>query len=86
MIETIVKVLGVSKNSYWNYKNQNRPIISLLEKYFSKNDLTEFLETGQVTKYDNQTPSRIKKLEEIINIEILNRIERLEQQVKELQK
>ncbi len=53
MIETIVKVLGVSKNSYWNYKNQQRPIIFLLEKYFTKEDLEEFLETGKISKFEN---------------------------------
>lgn len=53
MIETIVKVLGVSKNSYWNYKNQERPIIFLLEKYFKKEDLEEFLETGKISRLEN---------------------------------
>lgn len=52
MIETIVKILGVSKNSYWNYKNQQRPIIFLLEKYFTKEDLEEFLETGKISKFE----------------------------------
>lgn len=53
MIETIVKILGVSKNSYWNYKNQERPIIFLLEKYFKKEELEEFLETGKISRLEN---------------------------------
>ena len=77
MRETIVKILGVSKNSYWNYKNQNRPIIALLEKYFTKEDLQEFLETGNISKCDIQIP---------IHKEIINRLERLEQKIKELEK
>jgi hypothetical protein len=57
MIETIVKILGVSKNSYWNYKNQNRPIILLLEKYFSKEDLQEFLDTSKISKFEQVSTS-----------------------------
>ncbi len=86
MQEEYCKLLNVSRNTYYVHKRENRPIVSLIEKYFTEDDLQEFLETGSVSKYDTQTPSRIKKLENIINIELLNRIERLEQQVKELQK
>ena len=94
MKKQITELMQISDVSYYRWKKSPKQkdkkeapkIFSLLEKYFTEDDLQEFLETGQVTKYDNQTPSRIKKLEEIINIELLNRIERLEQQVKELQK
>ncbi len=52
MINQIVKILGVSKNSYWNYKKQNRPIVDLLEKYFTEEDLDEFLKTGEIKKLE----------------------------------
>lgn len=52
MINAIVNILGVSKNSYWNYKKQERPIIAFLEKYFSKDDLEEFLNYGRVSKLE----------------------------------
>ena len=52
MISQIVKVLGVSKNSYWNYKKQGRPIIDLLERYFGKEELQEFLDTGKISKLE----------------------------------
>lgn len=55
MIDTIVKILGVSKNSYWNYRKQQRPIMFLLEKYFTKADLEEFLETGKISKLENNS-------------------------------
>lgn len=58
MIDTIVKILDVSKNSYWNWKNQNRPIITLLEKYFSKDDLKEFLDTGKISKLEEISSSK----------------------------
>jgi len=53
MIAEIVKILGVSKNSYWNYKKQGRPIIFLLEKYFTKEELQEFLQTDKIKKLEN---------------------------------
>ena len=50
-------MLGVSKNSYWNYKKQERPIILFLEKYFTENDLEEFLTTGKMTKLEEKEDS-----------------------------
>ncbi len=54
MINAIIKMLGVSKNSYWNYKKQQRPIILFLEKYFTDKDLEEFLTTGKVSRLESQ--------------------------------
>jgi len=50
-------MLGVSKNSYWNYKKQQRPIILFLEKYFTEDDLEEFLTTGKMTKLEKKEDS-----------------------------
>ncbi len=50
-------MLGVSKNSYWNYKKQQRPIILFLEKYFTEDDLEEFLTTGKMTKLEEKEDS-----------------------------
>lgn len=52
MINTIAAILGIHRNSYFNYKKQGRPIIFLLEKYFSKIELEEFLQTGQINKFE----------------------------------
>jgi len=57
MINAITALLGVSKNSYWNYKKQERPIISFLEKYFSKEEIEEFLETGSMQKLEKKNES-----------------------------
>lgn len=35
-----------------NWKVEKRPIISLIEKYFSKEDLEEFLKTGEIKKQE----------------------------------
>lgn len=41
-----------SANTYYNWKKEKRPVISLLEKYFTKEDLEEFLEYGTIERYE----------------------------------
>lgn len=41
-----------SRQSWNNWKKEERPIIALLEKYFTKEDLEEFLETGRISKFE----------------------------------
>jgi len=53
VITAIIKLLGVSKNSYWNYKKQDRPIITFLEKYFTEEEIVEFLDTGSMQKLED---------------------------------
>lgn len=48
------EILGCTLASYYNWDNQNRPIIEILERYFSKEDLTEFLETGKMSKLEQE--------------------------------
>jgi len=62
--ELIAKVLGVSVKSVYNYIKENRPIISLLDKYCSDSDLKEFLENGSI--------SRLEKLDNL-DSELLER-------------
>lgn len=54
MREVITKLLSFgSQNTYYQWKKQNRPIIKFLEKYFSKEELEEFLNTGKINKLEN---------------------------------
>lgn len=53
MKEEIKKILDISDKTYYNWKNQYRPIISLLEKYFTTKDLEEFIETGKISRIEN---------------------------------
>ncbi|WP_353662625.1 hypothetical protein [Hydrogenimonas sp. SS33] len=53
--EVASKILGCTLASYYNWDKQNRPIIALLEKYFSKEDLEEFLLYGKVRKLEDST-------------------------------
>ncbi|PHO13318.1 hypothetical protein CPG38_03740 [Malaciobacter marinus] len=43
MKEAIKKILDISDKTYYNWKNQNRPIISLLELCFNERELESFL-------------------------------------------
>lgn len=52
MINTLSKLLGNSPKSISNWKKENRPIISLLYKYFTKEDLEEFLQTDKIKKLE----------------------------------
>ncbi len=52
MKEAIKKILDISDKTYYNWKNQNRPIVKLLEKYFEDEDLSEFIEKGTVDKFE----------------------------------
>jgi len=53
--EVASKILGCTLASYYNWDKQERPIIALLEKYFSKEDLEEFLLYGKVQKLEENT-------------------------------
>ncbi|WP_418186109.1 hypothetical protein ACNSOS_04540 [Aliarcobacter vitoriensis] len=52
MNSTLSKILGNSLKTVSNWKKEKRLIINLLEKYFSKEDLEEFIEKNKVSKYD----------------------------------
>jgi hypothetical protein len=56
---------GVNK-----WKKENRPIIGLLEKYFNKEDLEEFLETGAIMRYE--TPNTSSEFLEVFKNKYLN--------------
>ena len=49
------KLFGYSPQTYFNWKKESdkRPIINLLDKYFKKEELEEFLETGKIDKFEN---------------------------------
>lgn len=47
-----MELFNISINTYYLWKKQGRPIISLLEKYFTKEDLEEFLVSGKIAKLD----------------------------------
>lgn len=50
--ETMAAVFSSSEGAYYKWKKENRPIINLIDKYFTKQDLQEFLQTGQINKFE----------------------------------
>ncbi len=68
MKEKIKLILDISDKTYYNWKKEQRPIILLLEKYFSKEDLEEFLSTGIIEKLEkSNTEETIDNKEVIVN-------------------
>lgn len=51
--EIFSKILEVSEKSYYRWKSKDHKIlISLIEKYFSDDDLRDFLQTGKISKFE----------------------------------
>ncbi|OGS70805.1 MAG: hypothetical protein A3F91_09840 [Flavobacteria bacterium RIFCSPLOWO2_12_FULL_35_11] len=86
MINTLSKLLGNSPKSISNWKKENRPIISLLYKYFIKEDLEEFLETGKIKKLELIKDKTVDEIEECFrnkhNEAVLAQIDELKKRLK----
>lgn len=75
------EILDISTRSYSNFSKQKRPIIKLLEKYFTKEDIEEFLEAGKIKSQERSRGYKfityhyfnifIDNLEEFINPKVL---------------
>lgn len=53
--ETMAKLFSTSEGTYYKWKKEERPIIELLNKYFSQEDLEEFLSTGTIKRLDKES-------------------------------
>ena len=87
MNSILAKILGKSLKTVSNWKNENRPIINLLEKYFTKKDLEEFLETGKIQKQELVKDLTVDDLNSLNNLKeqlILDEIKRTEEKLEEL--
>lgn len=73
MQEEYCKLLNVSRNTYYVHKRENRPIVSLIEKYFTEDDLQEFLETEKISRLEN-TSKYINKIDLLKSLNIDNAI------------
>jgi hypothetical protein len=52
--EIFMDLFGFSRPTYYKWKRENIKVIQLLEKYFSKDELEEFLETGSIRKLETE--------------------------------
>jgi hypothetical protein len=50
--QIIESLFGFNNSTFYRWKSQNRLIIVLLEKYFTQEELEEFLETGVIQKQE----------------------------------
>ena len=81
------EILDISTRSYSNFSKQKRLIIHLLEKYFTKEDLQEFIETGKIEKQELAKDLTIDDLNSLNNLKeqlILDEIKRTEEKLEEL--
>jgi len=46
-------IFNFNTSTYYRWKEEKRPIVALIDKYFTKEDLEEFLATGKVSKYED---------------------------------
>lgn len=73
MKEEICELLAIADSTIYKFRKEKRPIITFLEKYFTKEDLREFLEYGTVEKlefaniqnYSMQAADFVKVLNEL---------------------
>lgn len=78
-------ILGCSVSGFYKWKKQKRPVIHLLEKYFTKEDLEEFLTTGEISKQELTKNLSVNEIQELIkdghNKKILEQIEELKKKL-----
>jgi len=43
------KLFGFSKNTYYSWKREKKPVIELLNKYFTKEELIEYIENNEIS-------------------------------------
>ncbi len=70
--EVMAKLFDFNATTYYAWKKQNRPIINLIDKYFTKEDLQEFIEKGSITSLDSFHQNK-----NIQDIDILNNVSSL---------
>ena len=51
--KNVLKLMCYSRNTYYVWKREKRPIIELIDKYFQDNEITEFLETGKISRLED---------------------------------
>ncbi|MCG3672402.1 hypothetical protein ACN09X_03760 [Aliarcobacter butzleri] len=64
MYKVIAKLIGNTERTIFAWKKENRSIINFLEKYFSEEDLEEYLRTGKIDRLE-QDDRNIHKIDDI---------------------
>lgn len=57
MYTTISLLFQTTRQTVYNWKREQRPIITLITKYFTKGELEEFLNTGHIARLESKSQS-----------------------------
>ena len=66
MKESIKKILDIKERTLYNWRKEGKPIVLLLEKYFTQSDLDEFLASGVIRRLEAE---KFKNFEDPILID-----------------
>ena len=72
MRNKIIELIGgISEKSYYHWRRVSHPkLIQLLEKYFTEDDLTEFIETGKIERLEAKNRKDIEYDDFILHIAV----------------
>ena len=61
--EVMAALFSTAEGTFYKWKKQERPIVLLIEKYFTKEDIEEFLQTGKISKCEQNYFTVNEKIE-----------------------
>lgn len=64
----ISQLLGNTINTVTNWRNEERPVIALLEKYFQDHEIQEFLDTGKISRFEGESTHIVQNAAKSIGI------------------
>jgi hypothetical protein len=62
------QLLGNTINTVTNWRNEDRPVIALLEKYFQDHEIQEFLDTGKISRFEGESIHIVQNASKSIGI------------------
>lgn len=65
--EIYMSLLGISINTYYLWKKQERPIMTLLEKSFTKEELETFVTAGELPTQNQLNQELISRVDRLLN-------------------
>lgn len=65
--EIYMSLLGISVNTYYLWKKQQRPIMTLLEKSFTKTELEKFVTVGELPTQNQLNQELISRVDRLLN-------------------
>ena len=68
--EIIIKLFCFGTPTYYRWKSENRPVLQLIEQYFTKVELEEYLKTGKIKKYELIKHKTFDDVNKIINEDV----------------